>query len=271
MKTHWKGMLSFGLVNIPVGLYSATRKDNITFNQLRKSDFSRISYKKVASDGQEVPAHEIVKGYKLSADNYVLIEERELEEIAPKSSRIIELEEFVQASDIDPRHYDTSYYLAPQAGMGKAYALLLEAMRQSGVVGIAKFVLRTREYLAAIRPTGNAMMLSTMLFANEIIDAAELEAYLPGEVNLADKEIKMAKQLIDSLVTEFKPSKYENQYQKSIMQLIEGKAESNKIVKENHNNTNHMANLMAALEASLSEIKKQPTEKKSKKRMKPTA
>lgn len=255
MKTHWKGMLSFGLVNIPVALYSATRKKNIRFNQLRKSDFSRIRYKKVAHDGEEVAQSDIVKGYEISADNYVVVEDRELDKIAPKASRIIDIGEFVKADKIDPRHYDAAYYLAPESGMGKAYALLLEAMKQANVVGIAKFVLRSREYLAAIRPAGKAMMLSTMLFADEIVSVNELQDNLPDQIDLAEKELKMAKQLVESLIVDFEPAKYENQYYKQVMSLIEGKAEVSQIVHEPVNNSGMVVDLMAALEASLAQMK----------------
>lgn len=267
MKTHWKGMLSFGLVNIPVSLFGATRKKNISFNQLRKSDFSRIRYQKIAHDGKVVPQSEIVKGYEISADNYVVIEDRELEKIAPKASRIIDIGEFVKADQIDPRHYDAAYYLAPEAGMGKAYALLLEAMKQANVVGIAKFVLRSREYLAAIRPVGKAMMLSTMLFADEIVSVEELKDNLPDQIDLAEKELKMAKQLVESLIVDFEPGKYENQYYKQVTELIESKAEVSQIVKEPVNNSGMVVDLMAALEASLTKIKEmeKPKQKLKKK------
>lgn len=267
MKTHWKGMLSFGLVNIPVALFGATRKKNISFNQLRKSDYSRIKYQKTAVDGSPVTASDIVKGYAVTPDNYVIVEEHELAAIAPKASRVIEITEFVKAEEIDPRHYDAAYYLAPEAGLGKAYALLLEAMRQADVVGITKFVLRSREYLAAIRPAGDALMLNTMLFVNEIVDSSELESQLPGNsIALADKEVNMAKQLIDSLVTEFKPEKYENQYYNQVMELIDQKVAQKRVVSEPLNQGGIVVDLMAALEASLTQMKQMETKKKLKKK-----
>lgn len=256
MKTHWKGMLSFGLVNIPVSLFSATRKKNISFNQLRKSDYSRVKYKKVGHDGEEVQQVDIVKGYEVSPDNYVIVEDSELEAIAPKAFRIIEIGEFVKADQIDSRHYDAAYYLAPETGMSKAYALLLESMQQAGVVGIAKFVLRSREYLAAIRPIGNALMLNTMLFEDEIIDVKELKDYLPTGVELADKEVNMAKYLIDSMIVDFEPDKYKNQYHEQVMSLIEKKASEKMVVSEPTDNGASVVNLMAALEASMAAIKK---------------
>jgi DNA end-binding protein Ku len=215
MRPIWKGMLSFGLINVPVALYGATKKKTISFNQLRKSDYSRISYKKVGADGQEVQQSELVKGYEVSPDRYVVLDDYELDAITPAASRVIEINDFVKLDQIDPRHYDSSYYLVPESGAQKAYALLLQSMSEANVVGVAKFVLRSKEYLAAIRPAEGALTLSTMLFADEIVKSAELETYLPGDVKLTDKELNMARQLINSLVTEFEPEKYENEYYKS--------------------------------------------------------
>lgn len=184
MKSMWKGLLSFGLVNVPVTMFKATKSKTISFNQLRKSDYSRIQYKKVAGDGAEVPASEIVKGYKLSDDRYIVINDEDLEAISPKASRIIEISDFVKLDEIDNRYYDSSYYLVPDQGASKAYSLLLKAMSETNVVGIAKFVLRNKEYLAAIRPTDQVITLSTMLFADEIVSTKELENDLPSNVEL---------------------------------------------------------------------------------------
>lgn len=271
MKTHWKGMLSFGLVNIPVALYSATREKKVSFKQLSRSDFSRIRYKKVNVDGTEVSQNEIVKGYEITPDNYVVIEEGELEAISPKASRIIEIVEFVNGEEIDARFYDASYYLAPETGMSKAYALLLEAMQQSDVVGIAKFVLRSREYLAAIRPVGKALMLSTMLFADEIINTEELDSILPQQTEIGEKELRMAKQLIQSLIVHFEPTKYENQYYKQVMELIERKAGQKQIVTEPEGSNSHVLNLMAALEASMAKINQSKKSSKAKRNSGKTA
>jgi DNA end-binding protein Ku len=258
-------MLSFGLVNVPVVLYSATKKKTISFNQLCKSDFSRISYKKVDANGQEVQASNIIKGYQITQDHYVIIDDQELEAITPAASRVISIEDFVRIDQIDPRHYDASYYLVPETGAGKAYALLLQSMGEANVVGIAKFVLRSKEYLAAIRPAEGALTLSTMLFADEIVPAAALEAYLPGDVQLSDKELNMARQLISSLVTDFEPSKYENEYYKSVMTLIDGKAESAQVGSKPLEPGGKVIDIMAALEASIQAIKKQEKPKKKRK------
>lgn len=264
MRPIWKGMLSFGLVNVPVSLYSATKKKTISFNQLNKSDYSRISYKKVDANGQEVPASNIIKGYQITPDRYVVIEEQDLEAITPAASRVISIEDFVRLDQIDPRHYDASYYLVPEPGAAKAYALLLQAMDESGVVGVAKFVLRSKEYLAAIRPAEGALTISTMLFADEIIQPAELEAYLPGDVKVTDKELNMARQLINSLVTEFDPGKYENEYYKSVMSLIDSKAEYAQVGVKQLEPGGKVIDIMAALEASIKAIKQ--TEKPKRKR-----
>lgn len=263
MRPVWKGMLSFGLVNVPVSLTKATRSKTISFNQLRKSDFSRIQYKKVASDGAEVPASEIVKGYKLSEDRYVIISDSDMEAISPKASRIIEISDFVKLEEIDNRYYDSSYYLVPDQGAGKAYALLLQGMTEANVVGIAKFVLRNKEYLAAIRPTDQVITLSTMLFADEIVPVKELENDLPTNVELSDKELGMAKTLIDTLITKFEPEKYENEYHKQVIQMIENKAGNQEFVAAPINTAPYFVDLMAALEASMATIKKNENKKKS--------
>lgn len=258
-------MLSFGLINVPVSLYSATKKKTISFNQLRRSDYSRIRYKKVANDGQEVPQSEIVKGYEISPDRYAVITDNELAAIAPEASRVIEISDFVRLEQIDPRHYDASYYLVPEKGMAKAYALLLQAMTDSNVVGVAKFVLRSKEYLAAIRPADGALTLSTMLFADEIVKADSLAEHLPKNIDLSAKEVDMARKLIASLVTDFAPDKYKNDYHAQVLQLIDQKAK--KAVQPAAvvgDNSNTVIDLMAALEASMAALaapKKKPRKK----------
>ncbi|MCM0758124.1 Ku protein [Sporomusa sphaeroides DSM 2875] len=264
MRPIWKGMLSFGLVNVPVALYPATKKKTISFNQLRKSDYSRINYKKVGTDGAEVRTDEIVKGYQISPDRYVIIEDSDINAITPAASRVIEINDFVKLDQIDPRHYDASYYLVPETGAGKAYALLLQAMGEANVVGIAKFVLRSKEYLAAIRPAEGALTLSTMLFADEIVPAAALETYLPGDIKLSDKELNMARQLIASLITNFEPEKYENEYYKAVTKLIDSKAET-AIGTKQAEPPGKVIDIMAALEASIAAIKAQEKSKRKKK------
>jgi DNA end-binding protein Ku len=266
MKPIWKGMLSFGLINVPVSLCSATKKKTVSFNQLRKSDYSRIRYKKVGNDDQEVQQSEIVKGYEISLDRYVVITDAELATITPAASRVIEISDFVKLEQIDPRHYDASYYLVPEKGMAKAYTLLLEAMRESNVVGIAKFVIRSKEYLAAIRPAEGALTLSTMLFADEIINSSELDAYLPKDVKPSDKEMNMARQLIQALVTDFDPGKYVNEYHEQVMKLIDAKAETAIQAVEIPHGSGSVLDLMSALEASMKALAPKPKEKKPRKK-----
>ncbi|SFM39250.1 DNA end-binding protein Ku [Pelosinus propionicus DSM 13327] len=259
----WKGLLSFGLVNVPVSLVKATRSKNISFNQLRESDFSKIQYKKVAAvDGAEVPMSEIVKGYEVSPDRYVVISKNDLEAIAPKSSRIIEISDFVKIEEIDNRFFDTSYYLLPDQGAGKAYSLLLKSMAEENVVGIARFVLREKEYLAAIRPTGQAITLTTMRFADEVVEVREIENDLPANIELTDKEMKMAKTLINSLVTNFDAARYKNEYHAQVLAMIQAKAEKEEIVTKPVDTSSSFVNLMAALEASMATIKQNESKKK---------
>lgn len=265
MRSIWTGMLSFGMVNIPVSVLSATRKQTISFNQLCRRDNSRVKYKKVAADGQEVTATEIVRGYEISPERYVIIEDSELAAIAPESSRIVNITDFVKLEEIDSRHYDASYYLVPNKGAGKAYKLLHNALTESNTVAIAKFTLRSKEYLAAIRAAGRALVLNTMLFPNELVNTSELEAYLPDDVELTDKEIQMARYLVETMTAKFEPGKYKNEYQERVMHLIDSKAETH-VVDETVPQDQKVVNLMAALEASIADLKENtPKIKKTRK------
>src|SRR5690349_10040768 len=227
----WSGALSFGLVNVPVKLYSATRSKDVRFNQLHAKDGARIRQKRVSSaNGEEVPLEEIVKGYEISPDTYVTITAEELDAIAPKASRLIEIEEFVDLDEIDPLFYENSYYLVPDKTGGKAYALLLAAMTSENKVAIGRVVLRSKEYLTAVRPLGDALTMSTMRFADEIVPRDSLEG-LPGDdVEAGAKEVAMARQLIESLSTAFEPDKYHDTYREAVLEMIQQKAEGREIV-----------------------------------------
>lgn len=262
MRSIWNGMLSFGMVNIPVSVTSATRKQSVSFNQLSKRDYSRIKYVKFGGDGQEVTTADIVKGYEVSPDRYVIVEDSELLVIAPESSRNINITDFVKLEEIDSRHYDASYYLVPSQGAGKAYKLLQNALTESNTVAIAKFTLRSKEYLAAIRPAGNALVLNTMLFPNELVSTAEIEDSLPNNIELSEKEIEMARHLVKSMTSKFEPEKYKNEYQERVMALIESKAEKQVIAESQ---TGKVIDLMAALEASIAASKAESSTKKKKK------
>jgi len=261
----WSGALSFGLVNVPVKLFSATRSKDVRFNQLHAKDGARIRQKRVSSvDGEEVPLEEIVKGYEISPDTYVTITPEELDAIAPKASRLIEIEEFVDLDEIDPLFYENSYYLVPDKTGGKAYALLLAAMTSENKVAIGRVVLRSKEYLTAVRPLGEALAMSTMRFADEIVPRDTLEG-LPGDdVEAGAKEVAMARQLIESLSTAFEPDKYHDTYREAVLEMIQQKAEGREVVVEPDSPAPAKSvDLMAALEASLAAAKKRKTPAKT--------
>jgi len=253
----WSGAISFGLVNVPVKLVSAVTSKDVRFHQIDKRSNARVRQKRVsASTGEEVAFDDIVKGYELGPDTFVTINPDELDALDPKATRTIDIEDFVDLDQIDPVYYDRPYYLVPDKGGTKAYALLREAMRETNKVGIARVVLRTKQYLAAIRPVGNALVMETMLFADEVVDADELD--LPGdEVEVTPREEKMARQLIDSLTCDFEPSNYRDEYRERVLALIEQKAAGQEIVVgEAAAATPNVVDLMAALEASLAQVRK---------------
>ncbi|MDQ6746236.1 MAG: Ku protein, partial [Actinomycetota bacterium] len=205
----WSGAISFGLVNVPVKLYSATSPKTVRFHQLSRETGARIKQKRVdPSTGEEVAFDDIVKGYEITPDRYVTIAPEELEALDPKATHTIDIEEFVDLAEIDPIFYDHNYYLAPASGGAKAYRLLLDAMRESGKVGIGRVVLRSKQQLCALRPAGAALSLTTMLFGDEVLSPDRLDE-LDGlqEAQASDRELKMAQQLISSLAAEFEPSK----------------------------------------------------------------
>ncbi len=254
----WTGAISFGLVNVPVKLYSATSPKTVRFHQLSSKTGNRIKQKRVdPQTGDEVPFEEIVKGYELSPDRYVLIEPEELDALDPKATKTIDIEEFVNLDEIDPIYYDHSYYLAPTTGGAKAYRLLLDAMREAGKVGIGRVVIRSKQQLCALRPTGDAMTMSTMLFGDEVLPPDridELEAV--GDAEASDRELTMAQQLIESLSAEFDPGKFQDEYRERVLDLIERKAAGEEIAVQPQAEEEAPApDLMAALEASLAEVR----------------
>ena len=257
----WSGAISFGLVNIPVKLYSAVSRKTVRFNQLDGKDGTRVQQKRVnPSTGDEIPYERIVKGYELSPDRYVVITPEELDAIEPRKTQMIEIEDFVELEQIDPIFYDHPYYLAPGKGATKAYALLLEAMEQSGRVGIARVVIRSKEQLVALRARDGVLHMETMLFGDEVIPPDSLdELPEPGEVAGARKrEVEMAKELIDSLAADFDPSKYRDEYRERVLELIERKAEGKEIaVQPVEEAPAEVPDLMAALEASIASAKRQ--------------
>jgi DNA end-binding protein Ku len=254
----WSGAISFGLVNVPVKLYSATSPKTVRFHQLSAKTGARIRQKRVdPSTDEEVPYEDIVKGYEITPDHYVLIAPEELEALDPKATKTIDVEDFVDLSEIDPIYYDHSYYLAPSTGGAKAYRLLLDAMRDTGKVGIGLVVLRSKQQLCALRPNGDVLTLSTMLFGDEVLAPDRLdELDTIGDAEASPRELKMAGQLIESLSTEFDPSKYHDEYRERVLELIEKKAAGEEIAVQPEAEEPEVApDLMAALEASLAALK----------------
>jgi DNA end-binding protein Ku len=259
----WSGALSFGLVNVPVKLYSAVSRKTVRFHQLNEETGNRIAQKRVdAQTGEEVAYESIVKGYELGRDRYVVVHPDELDALDPARTRTIDIEDFVDLEQIDPVYYDHPYYLVPDKGAAKPYGLLLEAMRRSGKVAIARVVLRSKEQLVAIRPSGDVLLMETMIFHDEVVPTDVLDD-LPaqGDLSASDREVAMAEQLIESLTSDFEPGKYHDEYREKVLGLIERKAEGEEIaVPAEAPAPAAVPDLMAALEASLAAVKGRPSE-----------
>jgi DNA end-binding protein Ku len=261
----WSGAISFGLVNIPVKLYSAVSRKTVRFHQIDAESGGRVRQKRVGPDGEEVAYEQIVKGYEIGPDRYVTITPEELESLEPQKTRTIDIEDFVDLDQIDPIYYDHPYYLAPDTGASKAYRLLVDAMEESGKVAVARVVMRTKEHLVAIRPRDGALAMETMLFSDEVIPPESLEelAAADGDVKTSDRELTMAQQLIDSLSSDFEPEKYRDEYRERVLDLIERKAQGETIViEEPEAEPQQVPDLMAALEASIANAKKPAPAKK---------
>ena len=254
----WSGAISFGLVNVPVKLYSAVSRKTVRFNQLNAETGNRIQQKRVDPEtGEEVPFDQIVKGFELTKDRYVLVTPEELDALDPERTRSVDIEDFVDLADIDPIYYDHPYYLVPDKGAAKAYGLLLNAMEASGKVAIARVVLRSKEQLVAIRPAGELLMMETMIFHDEVVPHDDLDD-LPDSKDLkaTDRELKMAQQLIESLSSDFEPERYHDEYREKVLELIEKKASGEEIaVQPEPAAPAKVPDLMAALEASLAAVK----------------
>jgi DNA end-binding protein Ku len=255
----WSGSISFGLVNVPVKLFSATSPKDLRFNMIHDKDGGRIHQKRVCSvDGEEVPWEHIVKGFEISKGRYVTVTKDELAAFNPKATRSIDIEDFVELQQIDPIFYETTYYLLPDRGAARPYALLVEAMKRTGRVGVARFVLRTKQYLAAVRPLEHVLALSTMLYADEVVDQKELEGVPGSEAKPREKELHMAEQLVQSLAADFEPAKYKDTFREQVLALLERKAEGEEIVAEpaEEEPRGKVVNLMDALAKSLAAARK---------------
>jgi DNA end-binding protein Ku len=253
----WSGSISFGLVNIPVKLYSAVSRKAVHFNQLDSRTGARIKQKRVdAETGEEVPYDQIVKGYELASGSYVTVTDDELAALDPKAVRTIDIEEFVDLTAIDPMFYDAAYYLVPDKS-SKPYALLARAMEEEGKVGIANFVMRTKQYLAAVRPQDGRLVLSTMVYADEINDPAAIPELVEIEdVEVSERELAMATQLVESLSTDFEPDRFQDNYRQAVLELIEQKASGQEVVTPAATaEPERVVDLMAALEASVAAAK----------------
>ena len=231
MASIWTGALTFGLVNIPVSLASAVRAaDKTSFRQLHKDDLTPIKYERVCpTDGEVVPWNEIVKGYEYAKGKYVVVTPEELAKVKTPSSKAVEMMDFVKSDEIDPRYFDTPYYLVPQKGGEKPYALLREALENTNMVGIGKLTLRQKEHLVAVRPIGDALVLEIMRFENELVAPEDLRFPDAEEQKVRPQEIAMAEQLIGNLAEPFDPSKYHDEYEEKLQTLLQAKLKGKKL------------------------------------------
>ena len=228
MAAIWKGSITFGLVNIPVELRSAVRTDNISFRMLHEDDLSPIKYERVcAADGEPVPWGEIVKGYEYTKGKYVVMSDEDFKAAALETSKVIDIIDFVKEDEVDPRFFETPYFLLPTKGGEKAYALLREAIRKTGSIGIGKIIMRQTQHLAGVKVIGDAIVLEIMRFANELVDVGEFS--FPPADGVRPQEIQMAEQLIANLAEPFDPAKYTDDYRANLMRIINAKMKGKKI------------------------------------------
>ena len=255
----WKGSISFGLVTIPVQLFSAVSRKTVRFNQLDAQTGARVRYKKVSSaDDSELGPERIVKGYELPSGDYVTVTDAEFEQLAPIGARTIDIDAFIDLADIDPVFYDSAYHLVPDEATAKPYKLLAEAMGEANKVGICRFVMRSKQHLAAIRPVDGRLMLSTMVYADELVAPDELGGFDSlGDIEVDERETAMARQLIAALESDFEPGRYTDSYRQALLELIERKAsgDTTAAVAALSPSSDTVVDLMAALEASVAAAK----------------
>lgn len=263
MRAIWKGSISFGLVNIPIALYPATRKEELKFRLLRSTDHSPVNYKRVAqADGKEVAWDQIVKGYEYEKGKFVVLGEKDFQRVDLEATQTVDIQDFVDVDEIDPMYFYKPYYLEPQKGGDKAYTLLREALADGKKVGIAKVVIKTRQYLAGVKAMKHALVLELMHFAEELSDAEKLN--VPKTLEVGKREKDMAKALVDSMSARWDPEKYHNDYREALLDVIEEKVESggqeiDEKPKEKRPSTK-VIDLVAVLQESLA--KAQSTKKK---------
>jgi DNA end-binding protein Ku len=253
MASIWKGSLTFGLVHVPVEMKTAVRTDQIHFRMLHADDLSPIKYERVcAADGEPVPWNEIVKGYEYTKGKYVVLTDDDFKKAALDSSRAIDIIDFVREDEIDARYFETPYYLVPTKGGEKPYALLREAMRENGVVGIGKVIIRRTQHLAGVRVVGEALVLEIMRFSNELVDTTEFN--FPGKEMIREQEMTMATQLVQNLAESFDPEKYTDDYRANLMKLIRAKMKGKQVEAvepEQEDEDSRVLDLMSRLQASL--------------------
>src|SRR5213593_1715684 len=246
----WKGSISFGLVNIPIALYPATKREELKFRLLRKTDLSPVNYKRVAEkDGKEVPWDQIVKGYEYDKGKYVVLQDEDFQRVDIEATQTVDIQDFVELDEIDPIFFYKPYYLEPQKGGDKAYALLRDALKDSKKVGIAKVVIKTREYLAGVKPEDGALVLELMHFADELADMSKL--HIPKKMEVGKREMSMAKSLIDTMSSKWNPEKYKDDYREALMEVIEEKVEAGG--KEIEEKPKKVIDLVSVLQKSLEE------------------
>lgn len=273
MRTMWKGAVNFGLINVPIKMYTATESKNISFKSLHKECNTPIKQKRFCPNCEkEVEYDDIVKGYEYQKDAYVIVEDEDLEAIPGEKTRTIDIVEFVNLEQIDPIFFDKSYYLAPEDTGKKAYRLLVNALEQTEKIALAKVVIRSRESLVSLRVYNGILVMETMHYPDEIRNSGEV----PGtnfEINLTESEVNMAKQLIEGLATDFNPEKYQDNYRTKLLEIIDSKVEGKEIKQVKEKPTGGVIDLMEALQASLDMVKKEKIEDakaKTKKRGKKT-
>jgi DNA end-binding protein Ku len=226
MRAIWKGSISFGLVNIPIALYPATRREEMKFRLLRKSDLSPVNYKRVAEkDGKEVPWEQIVKGFEYEKGKFVVLNDKDFQRVDLEATQTVDIQDFVEVEEIDPMYFYKPYYLEPQKGGDKAYTLLRETLEKTRKVGIAKVIIKTRQYLAGVKPLKDALVLELMHFAEELADPEKLN--LPKKsAEPGRREIQMAEALVENMSSEWNPKKYKDDYRDALMEVIEEKVEA---------------------------------------------
>jgi DNA end-binding protein Ku len=271
MKTMWRGAISFGLVSIPVRVYTATDEKTLRFNQLHVKDHGRIKYQRVCSkDGKEVPYDEIVKGYEYEKDRYVILTDEDLEAVPVESTRTIDIAQFVERAEIDPIYYKKTYYLGPEEAGIKAYQLLRDSLREGNKVGIAKVSFRDKEHLAAVRLMDDVLVLDTMFWPDEIRDAADVPG-LDKEAKVSDRELQMAESLIANLTEGWNPDAYTDEYREALLDIVEKKVAGEEIELIEAPEPSKVVDLMEALKASVEQTKKAPSRKKAGTRKKAAA